>query len=50
MYFFKCALVFTCIYFCMRVSDTLELELQIVNCHVGTGNSTLDLLKNSACT
>lgn len=37
-FFFQCTLVF-CIYVCVRISDPLEVELQIaMSCHVGAGN------------
>lgn len=34
-----CALMFACMYVCVRLSESLELELQTsVNGHVGDGN------------
>jgi hypothetical protein len=37
-------------YVCVRMSDSLELELQtVVSYHVGTGNWTEDIWKNGQC-
>jgi hypothetical protein len=46
--FISCALVFACMYVCVRMSECLEQEL-VPSCYVVAGNWTLILWKSSQC-